>query len=58
MAALACVLPALRAWGAPTLSLELDRDKIYLGESVIANIRLEGSAEGKYQPTFKYTRTA
>ena len=41
---------------APTLKLTLDRSRIYLGESVIANVSLEGSRDGRAVPEFANAR--
>ena len=51
--AFACVLLCVAAAQAATLNLSLDRTRIYLGESVIANVSLEGSRNDRDIPVFK-----
>ncbi len=48
-----CVLLFVAALQAATLSLSLDRTRIYLGESVIANVALEGSRDDRNIPVFQ-----
>ena len=48
-----CVLLCVAAVQAATLSLSLDRTRIYLGESVIANVTLEGSRDDREIPVFQ-----
>ena len=51
--AFACVLLCAAAAQAATLGLSLDRTRIYLGESVIANVTLEGSRDDRNIPVFQ-----
>ena len=51
--AFACVLLCVAAVQAATLGLSLDRTRIYLGESVIANVTLEGSRDDRNIPVFQ-----
>ena len=44
------------AHAAPTLRLAVDRTRIYLGESVIANVTLEGSRSDREIPVFAKAR--
>ena len=46
-------LLSVAALQAATLSLSLDRTRIYLGESVIANVALEGSRDDRNIPVFQ-----
>ena len=48
-----CALLCVAAVQAATLSLSLDRSRIYLGESVIANVMLEGSRDDHAIPVFQ-----
>lgn len=47
-----CLLSVAAAQAAPTLRLSVDRTRIYLGESVIANVTLEGSRSDRDVPVF------
>ena len=51
--AILSVLLFVAAVQAATLSLSLDRTRIYLGESVIANVTLEGSRDDRNIPVFQ-----
>ena len=51
--AFACILLCVAAVQAATLGLSLDRTRIYLGESVIANVTLEGSRDDRNIPVFQ-----
>lgn len=48
-----CVILFVAAVQAASLSLSLDRARIYLGESVIANVTLEGSRDDRNIPVFQ-----
>ena len=48
-----CVLLSVAAVQAASLSLSLDRTRIYLGEYVIATVTLEGSRDDRNIPVFQ-----
>lgn len=49
---LALILCTCCAWAATSLKLSLDRGKIYLGESVIASVSVQGSRSDVEHPVF------
>ena len=56
LACLSAFLLAAAVQAAASLTLSLDRTRIYLGESVIANVSLEGSRDDRNVPAFANAR--
>jgi len=51
-AALAAALLTANAFATPTLSLSVDRERVYLGDSVVARVTLEDGEQNPPTPTF------